>query len=351
MLDPMKVLLSVVDPEYPNVVSLDELTKDSALLKSTIKLAERNGLYYYFIYRLNELGADISFSEKNRWNEENQRLSELKETLILLNKVSNEYGIDYVIIKACNTIPHIPRDVDIFVRNEDRNKLIKALEDRGMKCVQTGIAETSLKGDYMKIDIYTEICYIGVDFMDAGFLLQSSVKDEVFGVEYNGLNNEANLLLLLVHSLFGHRSMSLLDFLHIKHIRGDINIDTCKKYAHERGWKSVFDLVLNELDILYERIYDGGVVIRFPYLFNKRFVLKCVSEMDVLDMGKYSKVFLHVALAQDRIIYELRDTPIYNLVKSFEPTRNLVNSLTASVKNMRGDRKSVDRRRNDKRKI
>ncbi len=35
------------------------------------------------------------------------------------------------------------------------------------------------------------------------------------------------------------------------------------------------------------------------------------------------------------------DTPIYNLLKSFEPTRNLINSLTASVKVMRGDRKSV----------
>jgi hypothetical protein len=342
----MKVVLSVVDPEYPSGIHVEEVVKNRNLLKSAIKLAERNGLYYYFIYRLKELGADSSFLEKERWNEEERKLSGLKNTITLLNKVSKDYGIEYIIIKACNTIPHIPRDVDIFVRNEDRTKIIEALEDNGMRCIYSGVTETALKGDYMKVDVYTEICYIGVDFMDGRFLRQSSVKDEVFGTEYYGLNNEANLLLLLVHSLFGHRSMSLLDFLHIKHIRGDINIDGCRAYAYKMGWESVFDLVLNELDTLNERIYTGGAAIRFPYLFDINFILKCVSRIEGLNMGGYNKIFLHATLVQDRVIYELKDTPIYNLLKAFEPTRHLINSLTASVKVMRGDRKSVDEERN-----
>jgi len=343
--NPMKIVLSIVDPEYPNDIQVEEIARNKNLLKSVIKLAERNGLYYYFIYQLKKLGVDLPLAERGRWNKENQKLSEFKETIKLLNKVSKDYGIEYVIIKACNTIPHIPRDVDIFVRNEDGTNIIKALEDNGMKCVQRGITETSLKGDYMKIDIYTEICYIGVDFIDGDFLLQSRVKDEVFGIEYYGLNNEANLLLMLVHSLFGHRSMSLLDFMHIKHIKGNINIDACREYARERGWERVFDLVLNELDDLYERIYDIGEIVHFPYLFNKRFVLKCISEIDKLDLGKYNKMFLHITLAQDKIIYGLKDTPIYNLLKSFGPVRHLINSLTAFVKSKRGDRKSLNKKR------
>ena len=341
-LDPMKVVLSVVDPEYPNDMPVEEIAKDKGLLKSAIKLAERNGLYYYFIYRLKELGVDLSFLGEERWNEEERKLTGLKRCITLLNDVSKYYGIEYIIIKACNTIPHIPRDVDIFVRNEDRTKIIKALEDNGMKCVQRGITETALKGDYMKVDVYTEICYIGVEFMDGNFLLQSSIKDEVFGIEYSSLNNGANFLLMLVHSLFGHRSMSLLDFLHIKHIRGNTNMDTCREYAHERGWGSVFDLILNELDTLYERIYTGGAAIRFPYRFDRNFVLECVSGIEGLDMTGSNKIFFNATLIQDRLIYELKDTPLYNLVKSFEPTRNLINSLTAYVKIMRGDRKSVD---------
>lgn len=348
-LDPMKVVLSVVDPEYPNDIQVDEIAKDKGLLKSAIKLAERNGLYYYFIYRLKELGVDPSFLGEERWNEEERKLAGLKKTITLLNDVSKDYGIDYLIIKACNTIPHIPRDVDIFVRNEDRTKIIEALEDNGMQCIYSGVTETALKGEYMKVDVYTEICYIGVDFMDGPFLQQSSVKDEVFGIEYSGLNNGANFLLMLVHSLFGHRSMSLLDFLHMKHIRGNTDMDACREYAYKRGWGSAFDLVLDKLDIITERIYENiEENIHFPYLFDRNFVLECVSGIEGLNMTGYNKIFLNATLIQDRIIYELKDTPLYNLLKSFEPTRHLINSLTAYVKSMRGDRKSVDEERDKK---
>ena len=342
-LNPMKVLLSIVDPEYPNDIHVEEIAMNRHLLKAAIKLAEKNGLYYYFIYRLKELDVYPSFLGEERWKEEERRLTGLKRSITLLNDVSKEYGIEYIIIKACNTIPHVPRDVDIFVRNEDRTRIIKALEDNGMKRVQASITETSLKGNYMKIDIYTEICYIGVGFMDGSFLRQSRVKDEVFWIEYSGLNNEANFLLMLVHSLFGHRSMTLLDFLHIKHVRGDIDIDACRKYAYERGWGMVFDLTLNKLDNIKERMYEDKEIIYFPYLFDRNFILKCVSGIDGLSIGGYDKIFLDATLIQDRIIYELRDTPLYNLLKSFEPARNLINSLTASVKVMRGDRKSMDK--------
>lgn len=339
----LKFVLAVVDPEYPVKVDIDRLGKDEKLRKSAIKLAERNGLYYYFVHRLKELGVGLPTSEEECWKEENQKLSEFKKTIKLLNNISKDYEIDYTVIKACNTIAHIPRDIDIFVRKEDRTRIIKALEDNGMKCVQSGVAETALKGEYMKIDVYTEICYIGVEFMDGNFLLQSSIKDEVFGIEYSGLNNEANFLLMLVHSLFGHRSMTLLDFLHIRQIRGNINIYACREYAHERGWESVFDLVLNELDTLNERIYKEGKVIRFPYLFDRKFVLKCISGIEGLDMRRFNKIFLYITFIQDKVLYELTDTPLYTLLKSFEPTRNMINSLTAYVKSLRGDRKSIDK--------
>ena len=344
-LDQMKAVLSVVDPEYPNGIHVEEIVKNRNLLKSAIKLAEKNGLYYYFIYRLKELDVYLSLLGKERWNEEERKLSGLKKTITLLNDVSKDYKIDYIIIKACNTIPHIPRDVDIFVRNEDRTKIIEALEDNGMQCIYSGVTETALKGDYMKVDVYTEICYLGVDFMDGSFLQQSSITDEVFGIEYSGLNNEANLLLLLVHSLFGHRSMSLLDFLHIKHIRGDIDMDACREYAYERSWGIVFDLTINKLDTIKKEMYANKEIIYFPYLFDRSFILKCVSGIEGLNMTESNKIFFNATLIQDRLIYELKDTPIYNLLKSFEPTRHLINSLTASVKSMRGDKKSADEER------
>ena len=336
--EPMKILLSVIDPEYPNDITVEEIAKDRALLKSTIKLAERNGLYYYFIYKLKKLGVDPPLSENNRWKEENQRLSEFKETIKLLNTVSNDYGIDYIIIKACNAIPHIPRDIDIFVRNKDRTKIINALEDNGMKCVISDVTETVLRKEgYIEIELYSKICYLGMDFIDGNFFWESRIKDMMFEMEYSSLNKEANFLLMLIHRLLGHRSMSLLDFLHMKYLRNDINIDVCRRHAYEKGWGSVFDLALNELNILYEKIYKEGSVVHFPYLYDRNFMLKCVSEIDGLRMGKRNKIIFHLSLIQDRFIHELKDSFSYNLLKSFKPSRVVITFFIRRVKKMRGD--------------
>ena len=44
-LDPMEIVLSVVDQAYPNNIQVKEMSKNRDLLKAAIKLAERNGLY------------------------------------------------------------------------------------------------------------------------------------------------------------------------------------------------------------------------------------------------------------------------------------------------------------------
>ena len=194
----------------------------------------------------------------------------------------------------------------------------------------------------MKVDVYTGICYFTVEFFDDKFLWNSRVNDRIFGIEYSGLSEEANFLVMLVHSLFGHRSMSLLDFLHMKYLMGNIqDMDFCRKYAYGRGWGLAFDLALRKVESIHERIYKGGEVVYFPYLFDREFVLQCISGIEGLDIRGVNKIFLRVSFVQDRVIYELKDTFIYNLLKSFEPTRKLYNSLGYFIRNMRGDKKST----------
>lgn len=342
-LNPMKIVLSVVDPEYPNDVHVEEIARDRTILKKAIKLSERNGLYYYFIYRLKEMGVDLPSLEENRWKEENKKLSGFKETITLLNNISKDYGIDYILIKACTTLPHTPRDVDIFVHKEDKRKIVKALEDKGMKCTHSDDVDTTLtKGEYLKVDIYTGLCYFTVDFIDGEFLWDSCVVDKMFGIDYPGLNNEVNFLVMLVHSLFGHRSMSLLDFLHMKALVDNIqDMDFCRNYAYEKGWGSAFDLALRKVESIHERIYKEGEVVYFPYLFDREFVLQCISGIEGLDIRGFNKIFLRVSFIQDRVIYELKDTFIYNLLKSFEPARKLYGSVGYFIRNMRGDKKSA----------
>lgn len=341
--DPIKTLLVVVDQEYLEEIDIKEIVRNKKLFNSLVKTAEINGLYYYFIHRLKELDVDLPFLDLKRWQEELKKLGEFKNTIELLNKASYDAGIDFAIIKACNSIPHIPRDIDIFIRHEDRIQMIEALENKGFRSVQSGSTETSLKGRNIKIDIYTEICYVTIEFMDGEFLLNSIVEDKVFGVTYPSLSADPHFLLLLVHSIFGHRSMTLLDFLHLKTLRKEVRIERIREYAYEKGWGQVFDLMIERWNRLYEDYYDEKSTVFFPYLFEQKFVLNCISMIDDLELNRRKKLFLYLSLVQDRLIFQLKDSFIYNILKSFETTRNLINTLTAYVKVLRGDKKSMNK--------
>lgn len=336
---PLEVVLTVVDPEYPRRVDIEEIRKDEKLFKSAVRLAERNGLYYYFISRLRELNVDLPFLDVKQWEEENKRLKEFKESFKLLNKVSNNYEVDYISIKECNTIPHVSRDVDIFVRNEDRTKIINALKSYDMEYIDTSVTETILRKEgYIDIELYSRICYLGIDFIDEDFLFDSHITDTIFGIEYPSLNEEANLLLTIIHALLGHRRVSLLDFLHIMNLKKKANIDICRQYAHKKGWESVFNLALDKLDSLHERIYKEGKIIRFPYLFKRNFMMGCISELVELNKKKL-KIIFYLSLIQDEIVEMSKNTFLYDVVKSHKSIEKLITSFMERIdfKKRRGD--------------
>ena len=343
--DPMKVVLSVVDPKYPKNSSVEEISKDKKLLKSAIKLAERNGLYYYFVHRLKELDPDLELSdeEQERWNNELRKLPALKETFTFLNEMQLRDGINYILIKACTTIPHFPRDVDILVRIEDKDRIYGMFARDGMEIAYSNDVETAFnKEGYTKLDIYSKIQYIGVNFIDSEFLWNSKIEGEMFGIKYPSLNDEANFLLLLVHSIFGHRSMTLLDFLHTRSLMDSMqDIGVCRGHAYERGWGAIFDMGIEKLVAVYKAIYEDDEVVSFPYLFDRKFMLKCVASIERLDMKKREKVFFSVSLGLDRLSYELAKSPFYDYLLAFNTGRRIFNSLGYFVRNRRGDRHGI----------
>jgi len=341
-LKPMALILSIVDNEYPNNIYPEEIVQDRKAFLKGIKFAEKNGLYYYFIHRLNELNVDLPFLDEKHRDEEQKRLSGFKETIALLNSMPESCKDHWAVIKACTTLPHIPRDVDVFVPREKKKEIIKALENKGMECVHSDDIETTLiKGEYINLDLYTRICYFGVECMDDRFLLSSFAKDEIFGMEYIVLNKKADFLLTILHNLFGHRNMTLLDFLHIKALRKTVaDLNFCRNYAYKHGWGQVFDLTVQKIDTLYGEIYKKKEMVSFPYLFSQSFILKCVSAMEGLNMTKLNKLFLYPSLIWDKIVFQTKGSLIYNTLRSVEPLRKSINSLGYLIRHMRGDKYS-----------
>jgi len=164
------------------------------------------------------------------------------------------------------------------------------------------------------------------------------MQDKVFGIIYPDLNKEANFLLLLVHSLFGHRSMSLLDFLHMKSLRDSINVNACRKVASENGWGPVLDSCLKEFDALRKSIYEKGESVRFPYIFKTSFVFHCASIIEGLRLNVLKKIALYISLEMDKLRASQRDTALYKMLRSFELTRLLLNKIITIFRVMRGDK-------------
>ena len=340
-LDPMEVVLAVVDSEYPNDIHVEELVNNKNLLELTIKLADKNGLYYQFISQLREQNVDILAGE--RWREEERKLASLRKTITLVNRASQKYKIDCVLIKECNAVPHIPRDVDIFVDIEEKERMIKALEDNGMECIHSGDIETTLiKEGHIDLDVYTRIDYFTVEFMDKESLLKSLITNEMFGLTYPSLSKELDFLLIMIHALFGHGRVSLLDFLHLKSFlkANPDGIDFCRNYAYEHRWGGVFDLTIEKLNLMYRKMYEEGEIIRFPYLFDGDFFLKCVSRIEGIEINWSRKVILYVSLLWDRINFQASGTLLYRFLRSIGPVRKVVNAFGYWIRYTRGDRYS-----------
>jgi hypothetical protein len=339
--DSMSVIISVIYSNALDYRVVEELLKNDRFLKKTLRLAEINGLYYYFMLKLREFGIEVPLQEE-RFNKELEKLSAFKETIRLLNTISRSIQSDYMIIKACTEIPHVPRDIDILVHESDKDKYSKAFENIGMTCVHSNDVETSFsKEGYLKVDIYTGVRYVTIDFLKDEYLWSSYKTGETAGVAHPLLGNEANILLMLVHSLYGHRSMTFLDFLHIARIMENSDINLARKYAFECGWGETFEAILNKFNEINESIIGGtSANMLFPYRFSPNFVMNSISHMEHLKLDRKTKMFLHFSFFIDRVLYDLRKSRVYDILLNYQWIRNSFNSFNYFVRHACGDDKS-----------
>jgi hypothetical protein len=337
---PLELLLYLIDSEYPGSVEVNANTDCRDLMKSTVRLAKANGLFYSLTLKLQELNGDLSFLERDLARQR-QRMGEFKRTLMLLNRVSEDAGLPFTVIKACSSIPHVPRDIDIFVPGVDRERFSQLLARRGMKCLYDSEVETSfVQEGFMEVDIYTRIRYVGVEFFDASFLQGARTEGELLGIRYPGLSYEANFLIVFIHSLFGHRVLTLLDFLHLKSLMKIMDVALCQEYAYGKGWGPVLDLGLEHLRFLCKSIYGETKRVSFPYLFSRSFVLRCISVLDGIEvkMSPKQAFSLELSIFMDGIVHQVNRSPFYDLLAGLRLGR-LITPLGLFVRKWRGDTK------------
>jgi hypothetical protein len=307
----------------------------------SIQYAKRNGLGYFILQRLETSGCELSDEMESDLHQERQRMGNLRRTLVLLNDISEGLDIELVTIKMPLKIPHIPRDIDIFVPGQNRQKMIDSLIDHGMKADHSSSVETSLRRKgYAKVDIYSSIQYFGFEFLDDDFFAKSTTHSPLFEIDSAVLSEEANLALTLLHDVFGHRSMTVLDYLDLRQILKTMkNVEDSRSIAKRYGWVRTFDLLHSNFLTIDAKVNDENEDVDFPLLFDRDFVLDCISAIDQMDLNVPQKGFIRVSLFLDELISRSKDNGMYDVFRANDYIRRLANSIAHSVRFMRGDRK------------
>lgn len=341
-LDVISVLFMAVNPSSSHIMTIKEIEKSSSKLNKILRFAKNNGLFYYFISELSGKSIYLSEQLKKYRAEEERKLSVFKNTLAVLNAASAESGIPYILFKDKNTVSHIPRDVDIFVRMEEKDAMIMALCKAGMECEHSGDIETTVIGkSLLPVDLYTKIIHFNKEIFDQDYLFSSVKRINLFGTEYPCLNNEAAFSLTLMHSLFGHRCINLLDMIHLNNIsNSELTIEDCRVYAKRMGWGRVFNSVFEKFQILAQGIGKSNCRISFPYLFDIKFMMECVRQIDGISLSTSDDLLIRFSLFLDSSKLKLESTSLADWIRKIPILRNSLLSLGYFSRSARGDKYS-----------
>src|SRR5437879_10531812 len=183
--------------------------------------AWKHGLYCAFLKTSLACGHRLPAHERARWEAQYHGIVGLQASLDALADTSQSVGIEFLVIKNIQTIEHVPRDLDIFVRDSDRGAFLERLRSEGFEFVYNDGSEISLaRPGSMRVDVYSRIHYLGRDFLDEAYLFRSRAAIRLHQREVTGLEPEAASLLNSAHAMFGHGAITLLDFLEFRRLNG-----------------------------------------------------------------------------------------------------------------------------------
>lgn len=326
----LKFLLSLADPGY----KYDKNSLGDIPWRNIAGLAKRNGLYTCLLKKTGSMGITSAGIE----NDNRRCLKDMERfanTINILNVTCRRLGIRYALIKSCESIPHIPRDVDIFMEEDAVKPLVEMLQKQGMR-LRAEVYETAIKldGEYYKIDIYVAINYFSKNWIANEFIWGHTADKRLFDVAYPGLDDEAGFLVVLIHSLFGHRRITLLDFLHLCNLNKRMNVNAVRKHASDMKWLNGFDAVIQKLDQIKDMIYNSKDMVSFPYLYERDLILGILR-----DSGIKRNIFIDLSLIMDSFVHRIEDTRLVQALRRVRPARNLANRLLAAPRVKRGDEK------------
>lgn len=347
----IQMVLYYVDDEYRNLHP--DLAKESfhveQCLIQALRIAEINGLLYSFCSkllkepRIKEKRSLI----KTRIRNENEKLLLLKKTLGFIKGLFESENLDFMFIKLYRGIPYAPRDVDILIRHNDMSNVISLLKRNNFDVeVLSEVEIQCRRADLLKVDLYCGFYYLSIPFIGEEFLWRNPRIVNIQGFDCPIPNFEADLLSMVIHSLLGHRHLTLLDFLYAKNLlkSEQLSLNKTLEEAERYGWAHAFTEILYTLEGLYKSLYSSPNFpneISFPFVYPTKFVFKAFQGFASLPINVKTKLFFALSAFLDATYHKylyVKQAVSFELPKQL---KKIIDKNLYKVRQRRGDRKII----------
>lgn len=343
----IQLILYHVDDEFRQLNPDLQTSEDDRLYPRALRIAESNGLLYPFCKSLIHTSKGKKFETliKTKKNSEESQLKKLAETLHSTQDIMKKNGFDFSVIKLYRGIAYAPRDVDLLIRSEEVSRAMSCFQQNGFAVhPSTAVEIRCEKKDFLKVDLYAGFYYLSLPFIDEEFMWKNPRIVQIQDTECPIPSAEADLLLLMIHSLLGHRRISLLDFLYAKNLmkKTGLGISEMLLQADKHGWSYAFAKTFSKLKNLYKSIYfDCTPPPSFPFIFSTKYVFEAFESFTNFNFSFTKKTLYAFSALMDAAYHEyMRSEQIFSLAVP-EPLKNIISAALFKIRDSRGDRKFI----------
>ena len=335
------LILSSLDPAAGH----DPPSVDVDVLNEALRLARANGLFLAFGRGLATAGHELPRDHAAPWTEELAARGAYERTFELLEATSRGSGVPFSVIKNIWTVEHVPRDVDIFVRDTDLRAFLGALRTNGCEVLYDDDAEISvLAHGRLRIDVYTRIHYLGRDFLSEEALAESRTTEMLNGLRVPTVRADIAYALNSIHSLLGHGALTLLDLIDLRALEARIgDLSSARAHAERFGWSRTFDAWTAHLERLGVRFFQNGRPPAFPLRHGRRFIRRAVSLLDGTPLDLRERIALQASLLWDDVVFASEGAGFGETVRRSPVATGVANAAGHRLRTLRGDRKRSER--------
>jgi hypothetical protein len=151
------------------------------------------------------------------------------------NLSKNLDGFSFAFFKLVKPVSYVPADVDVLVKSEEREEIIRRIEGLGFKVeVKEPFCTTLAKGPFI-VDVYVHPTLGGMIYMDGQELLNHVCIKDFNGLRIKSLESYAEALVSAAHAVYKERIYTLNDYFTVKEWATEETFKLAKKLRCASG--------------------------------------------------------------------------------------------------------------------